>query len=929
MKSNSYQRFIFKIHSTRLRKSKWNLTLTLKDARANDEIISLAESETLRMIDNIIGSNDKAKEIDEIRREINRIKHKESINKSKQTIKEKYEELDKLQFIPHYVNIIIDKNSDYSKMFNCGFTINKIRYKRLLGTTGGVKNNTIVFVSEKCHSELDRRINNDRDLSKELVPAKLEAYKALTCSSSIPVSTPKGILVIDDCELKFKEKVILLDDSGDTNSPKITIEDDYDVSVIDNDGYGIILPHVMKRWSNELGLDYLPSGMCIRNSWIKGMVFPVDFIDFNNTIVKKDGIVEDVWGEEHNIKDIELVLTTSMLKLWSSYKSIKNYLDCCNKNGYGFSVTKVCPNELENERYTNYQFIQTYNLSDSDIDELIEPTVRKYKDVLGLDYAKSLIFLRGLNMKKGDYSCIDEDFIRALSIEKELINDTFVRNKIHKMLKRQIDLAKTGVLKVRGNYQIVSGDVYMFMEHMFGLEKRGLLKSGENYSKYWNDKNVDKVVCFRAPMTSHNNIRLLNLKNTDEMQHWYKYMKTVILFGGWDTATHALNGMDKDADGVMTTDNKILVEKHRKELPIICLQKSAEKKVATEKDLYNANINGFGDDIGTTTNYITSMINLLSNFEEGSKEYIELSNRIICGQQFQQNAIDKTKGIICKPMPKEWYDYHSCKIYREDIIDESTNEIKIYKDTDEEMKNKEFLQRILVDKKPYFMCYIYPHEMRKYRDYISSTNVKCLKKFRISLDDLLNKQDKSEDEILFINKFNYKMPVNMSNGIINKIAWKIEEEFNSESLKIEEVYKFDYSILKSNQEYDSKTYSDITKLYKKYKKTISDYMQRVKSERISKDASSSERLILKENFKRDAYEICPNRYELCDIILDLCYKKNNSKQFVWDIVGDVIVDNLLKKNKNKYNSVVQDENGNVEFAYKNFSLIIDEMEDNN
>ena len=40
------QKYIFKIHSSRLRKERWKLSLSLEDARKNDEIISLADGLT-------------------------------------------------------------------------------------------------------------------------------------------------------------------------------------------------------------------------------------------------------------------------------------------------------------------------------------------------------------------------------------------------------------------------------------------------------------------------------------------------------------------------------------------------------------------------------------------------------------------------------------------------------------------------------------------------------------------------------------------------------------------------------------------------------------------------------------------------------------------------------------------------------------------
>lgn len=923
-KPQTNQKFIFKIHSKRLRDGKWDLSLSLKDARENDEVISLSDSIALRMICDILGRNDNDIRINQIKKSIKKLRREESTRDIKKQIKKLYEELDILQYEENYVNVVIDRESDYKKMFDKGFKLNNIKYKRLLGTTGGVKNNTIVFVSEKVYDKLWNKIENGRDTNVKIVPAKLEAYKALTCSSSIPVSNPNGILVVSDCEIKFKEDVILLDDSVDAESPKMTLEKDYDVSVIDNDGYGLILPKAMKKWAEELGENYIPSGMCIRNSWTKGFLFTFDFIDFSEKIAKKN-IVTDIWGDTHDINDIEVILTESMLKLANSYKSINHYLECCKENGYHFSITKVCPERLESERYTNYQFIQTYDFTEDQLKDFIKPTVDQHKEIIGLDYTKSLLFLRGLNLKKGEYSSIDEDYIKALSIDKNMINDNYIRDKIYKLLNKQINKAKTGVIRIRGNYSIVSGDVYMLAEHVFGLEPKGLLKPNCNYSKYWSDLGVEKVACFRAPMTSHNNIRLLDIKSTDEMNYWYRYMPTVTIFGGWDTATHALNGMDKDGDGVMTTDNKYLVELKREVPPIICLQKAAEKKCPTEEDLYRANINGFGDDIGRITNYITTMVELMAKFDKDSREYETLNYRVTCGQQFQQNAIDKTKGIICKPMPKSWYDFNECKYYEEDIIDKDTGEIRKEKDSEETIRDKKFLQTIVANKKPYFMCYIYPSLMREYTTYMNKANAKSMRLFRLTLDELRNKGNKSDLEIEFINKLNNKMPVGMSPSTVNRIAWEIEKEFKGvvNSAIFDD---FDYSILKSDHQYSINDYNIIKRIYKSYIAKLTEYSQMSKTEKIDKTESMERRKQLKDMVKIEAIKQCPNEYELANILVDLCYGCNHNKQFAWDISGDVFVRNLLKRNNNNMTYLIQDDNGDIEYSYEKFKLVTTNME---
>lgn len=536
------QKYIFKLHSSRLRKAKWRLTLPIAEARKNDEVISLADSQVLRWLDELNGITDADEAAREIKSEIKRLRKEPNSPKNRKQVKALYTKLDELQFKPDYMCVIMDKDKDYARAC-LGFFVNGIKYKRLLGTNGGVKTRTIVFVSERHIDEIRRRIDNGRDLSKELVPAKLEAYKALTCSASIPVSDPNGILVVNDCETSFKSDVIYLNDEG-TYEPIMKEMKDYDIELDESDGYGLIAPALAERWSRELNLDYMIAGANTRNSWEKGMVFTFDFHRFAEEVAG-EYIVRDAWGNEVDIRNVEMILTTSMLKLWDSYESCDDYLRNCHENGYSFGVAKTCPKELEKERALNYQFIQSYDLTDDDIEELIAPTMDEIKDVLYADINKTALFLRGFGMTEDNIDRLQNDFIKAIMIEPEMMNDSFVQEKIFHMIRNRIDEAKVGVLKVHGNYSIISGDPYSLCQSIFGLEVTGLLKAGEIYNEYWCSGNAEKLACYRAPMTCHNNIRLVRPHRSDEASKWYQYMNTCTIMNSWDTAAHALNGADK------------------------------------------------------------------------------------------------------------------------------------------------------------------------------------------------------------------------------------------------------------------------------------------------------------------------------------------------------------------------------------------------
>lgn len=588
----------------------------------------------LRWIDELNGIEDADHIAKDIKKSIKTLKKQPNSLQNRREIKRLYEKLDKVQYKPDYMCLIIDKEKDYRRACR-GFTINEIKYVRLLGTNGGVKNKTIVFVSERLSKELITRINNGRDESIELIPAKFEAYRALTCSGSIPVSMPKGILVVNDCETEFYEDIISLNDEN-SDEPIMEYKKNEKVSLNESDGYGLMLPSLAERWSKELGLNYLVSGVNTRFSWEKGMVFCFDFLDFADNVAHTH-VVKDAWGNMVDISTVELILTTSMLKLWKCYHSVEHYLECCKNNHYTFGIAKTCPKELESERDLNYQFIQSYNLNDTQINELIQPTINDIKDVLSDDYQKAILFLKGVYLNEDNVDYIENDFAKAIMIDKRIYDDPFIKRKIYQMIRKRINDAKIGVIRVHGNYSIVSGDPYSLCQSIFGLQVTGLLKKGEAYNRFWVDKNTEKVVCFRAPMTCHNNIRLMRIVNNDKVNYWYRYMTACTIFNSWDTAAHALNGMDKDGDLVLLTDNEVLVNNYHNLPAIMCAQRNATKVKVSEDLLIQSNIDSFGDDIGKTTNWITTMFDVQSQYSPDSEEYRVLDYRIKCGQLYQQN----------------------------------------------------------------------------------------------------------------------------------------------------------------------------------------------------------------------------------------------------------------------------------------------------
>lgn len=342
-------------------------------------------------------------------------------------------------------------------------------------------------------------------------------------------------------------------------------------------------------------------------------------------------------------------------------------------------------------------------------------------------------------------------------------------------------------------------------------------------------------------------------------------------------------------DTNMCTDNPVLLKRTQNLPTIICLQKKAAKIVPTEHDIIESNKIAFNDKIGTMTNRVTAMNEVQSCFNNMDKEYKVLEYRIMCGQHFQQCCIDAAKGIIAKDMPSYWY---------------STRGIDEYGFTEEEI---DFQKRIMASHKPYFMTYVYPALRTENNKYIKHSNNNAERRFLgygiRSIDDLQNYEDTTEEMKDYLRYYRLLSPVGNNPCVVNRIAWLFESHFKQYLAKLSKAEKdltqskFDYDILKSHSEYSKSNYDKVYKLYKEYNRLV-------KQHKAQEDAENLDKISNYNWFQDECYRICSNEDELTDIVLDICYQHENGKQFAWDMCGNIILKNLLKKH-----------DGNISYPY--------------
>ena len=255
-----------------------------------------------------------------------------------------------------------------------------IHYKMLYRSTGKAKKGSCMFIRDKLHKKAQQFLYMGIKLPKKNAPVvEISAYAPLVSSAIVGKVkiNPKNILILKDVDRTFNTNVVSIETDENKHCFAKHIEN-YTLKNTLFDGQALIDSSIFPSWGNGYIL--------LRHHFCKMAAFSTNIQKFFKDYFGdkyQTATVIDMFGNEHYVKDIELITTDNACK-WCKFNVSYDYW--CEKvydNGCMFGIVKTAhASKLGDVQKMSYQMVNSLDESimDNVVKESVEYVNRLKKD---------------------------------------------------------------------------------------------------------------------------------------------------------------------------------------------------------------------------------------------------------------------------------------------------------------------------------------------------------------------------------------------------------------------------------------------------------------------------------------------------------------------------------------------------------------------
>lgn len=666
-----------------------------------------------------------------------------------------------------------------------------IHYKMLYRSTGKAKKGSCMFICDRLYKKAIKFLYMGIKLPKKNSPiVEVSAYAPLISSAIVGKIkiNPKNILILKDIDRYFETEVVAVK----TDEFKQCYAEHVKKYKLKNtlfDGQALIDSSIFPEWGNGYIL--------LRHHFCKMAAFNTNIQQFFKDYFGDEyqsATVKDMFGNEHYVKDVELITTDNAMKWLKFDVSYEYWCEKVYENNCMFGIVKTAhESKLGDVQRMSYQMVNC--LDESIMENVVKESV-DYINKLKQDDDEFLKYLEKNKNFSNDYEVLialckqNYDFTRSSYFRrrKEYIIKNYVLNmKSGKIIQNAENLVVVGspyamlLYAATGNENSVDDDDTFFIED-------GTIQC---YTERFN--SGEYLAFFRSPFNSQNNLSYLHNTYHKKLEKYFNLGRQCIAINmnGTD-AQDRNNGMDMDSDSGYTTNQKDIVEHARKcyaDSPTIVnlIPRDSKKYNKTMDDyaLIDNNLANSQLDIGLSSNLAQIARTYSCNFND--VKYIDY---VCILSVLAQVAIDNAKRRFDINLSDEIKRIQNDLNIKENLYPSFWSLIK-----------KNFNKSNINDKLSCPMNYLYNLNLSEFHHststlpmshffvkYDMSNNIRtCRKvedlisKYSISLYDVNSSDSEKEDYLLLRKDFDDLISdiqkVKISKNYIGLFSWMIDRAF--------------------------------------------------------------------------------------------------------------------------------------------------------
>jgi len=461
------------------------------------------------------------------------------------------------------------------------------------------------FIRADLHDVVRRRIMLGVDIDQCQL-SKLYAYNGLMLSGGaridgVDIDRPHRVIVVENqLRTEYLVPVITVEDDGsqDTTRSYHRVKKKADVPITCFDGEGLISLPFAAQIDRALCGGHVHTSFQIRLPYVKGMLHQVDFHDFLTGCGTRT--ITDLWGVEHRVKDVDVILTRSMCKglgwMAECGMSWTDYWDAFRRYRHALYITNVSKERPEQFTELNYQFLTTVSVRADEFrpadlpdgwdhspeeDErcwLTKQTELAYYNFRANEQFRRDYFLRALEGRRFWEREKSQDYYLAAVLKKNprFIHEPVYTQRLDDMAERVVKNYAVGRLIVAGDNRYLSGDLLDFLVMLLDFKQVRTKRERTFFTAALvNSRNFPRgavyapgaayprqEVCtlLRNPHIARNEeIQLSFFDDKNNMRHYYFHQLTdVVMVNSNMLAAERLGGADYDGDMIKTIADPII-----------------------------------------------------------------------------------------------------------------------------------------------------------------------------------------------------------------------------------------------------------------------------------------------------------------------------------------------------------------------------------